>query len=358
MIDYIFTQYPYLSGAAIGALSGFIHLSLLIVVHELGHLFFGRLSGYEFQSFQVQQFLWQKEGDKIRFVRKKSGLGGQCVMAPPPDPETAKYFAYNAGGGIFNLLFAALLWLLSLAGAPHVVNIFLIVGIGFNLLLGAAMNLVPLKLNGVPNDGLNIYTLFKSKDAQRGFYWMMWCATEIGKGRRYRDFESFEIPEDADLNNYFVAYWLILEGSRYADRGEYDKALEIYQRVNLDPLPAFYRHSINLMLLSIYSQFIPDYEKARVIYENKKLKKFLKTWGNEPSFASSLAEYEWFVLKDREKAEARIQIVRNGLGKEGPGARAMLEEGVALLEEDMRGEETAPETPGDCERDPQWGVNR
>ncbi|MBQ4102482.1 MAG: hypothetical protein IJC85_06330, partial [Oscillospiraceae bacterium] len=47
------------------------------VIHELGHLVFGLLSGYRFSSFRIFSILLKKEQGKLRIKRLKlAGTGG------------------------------------------------------------------------------------------------------------------------------------------------------------------------------------------------------------------------------------------------------------------------------------------
>ena len=79
----------------------FVH----IIIHELGHLVFGLLTGYQFASFRIGSLMFVKKQEKIK-VKKFSlmGTGGQCLMMPPKmENGSMPYRLYNLGGVIFNL---------------------------------------------------------------------------------------------------------------------------------------------------------------------------------------------------------------------------------------------------------------
>lgn len=86
-----------------------IAFEVTIVVHELGHLFFGLLTGYQFVSFRYRSFLWKKDnsGKLIMLRFSVKGTGGQCLLLPP-DVDDAPVYLYNGGGVIFNVVFAIL----------------------------------------------------------------------------------------------------------------------------------------------------------------------------------------------------------------------------------------------------------
>ena len=51
------------------------------IIHETGHFIFGKLTGYRFCSFRVQNFMWVKQDGKLRLKRLSLvGTGGQCLM--------------------------------------------------------------------------------------------------------------------------------------------------------------------------------------------------------------------------------------------------------------------------------------
>ncbi|MCL2015347.1 MAG: hypothetical protein FWG68_03760, partial [Defluviitaleaceae bacterium] len=143
-----------------------ILISMLgIVVHELGHLFFGFLSGYSFSKFSVWRFHWFKEEEKLRFAFSKSPFDGQCLMSPPKEFEKFRFLLYNLGGGLVNFAFAlAFLPLLTLESPLSFA-----VAMVFIMFSQAIMSLVPFGRK-IPNDGLNVIKALESQNAKRAFY--------------------------------------------------------------------------------------------------------------------------------------------------------------------------------------------
>ena len=65
-------------------LAAFVALYAQIILHEGGHLLCGLLTGYQFVSFRIGSWMWQKENGRIRLRRfSLAGTGGQCLLAPP-----------------------------------------------------------------------------------------------------------------------------------------------------------------------------------------------------------------------------------------------------------------------------------
>ena len=78
------------------------------IIHELGHLVFGLLTGYKFISFRIGNVMFIKERGKLRTkLYNVVGTGGQCLMMPPPWKENLPTVLYNFGGCILNFITSA-----------------------------------------------------------------------------------------------------------------------------------------------------------------------------------------------------------------------------------------------------------
>lgn len=132
--------------------------ALQIVLHELGHLLFGLLSGYRFVAFRF--------GPRLM---AKCGLLCRCVMCPP-EPDEEGYFPltlYSLGGIIFNLLSGLFfLWLYFISGGILILTLFSlsagILGLGLGL-----MYALPVKRS----DGYNALWLSDDDEAFRA-HWL------------------------------------------------------------------------------------------------------------------------------------------------------------------------------------------
>ena len=131
---------------------------LQIVLHELGHLLFGLLSGYRFVSF--------RSGFRLL---ARCGLFCRCVMCPP-EPDEDGYFPlslYSLGGICLNLLSGLLfLWLYFISGGILILTLFSlsagILGLGLGLMFA-----LPVKYS----DGYNALWL-NDDDAAFHDHWL------------------------------------------------------------------------------------------------------------------------------------------------------------------------------------------
>ena len=141
---------------------------LQIILHELGHLLFGLLSGYGFVSFRF--------GPRLL---ARCDLICRCVMCPP-EPDEDGYFPlslYSLGGICLNLLSGLLfLWLYFISGGILVLTLFSlsagILGLGLGL-----MYALPLKYS----DGYNALWL-SDDDAALHDHWLRLREESAGEG--------------------------------------------------------------------------------------------------------------------------------------------------------------------------------
>lgn len=317
-------------------ISFFLFYVLSIPIHEAGHLVMGLLTGYKFNSFRLLSYVWIKENGKIRFIRSKNSLVvGQCLLSPPGEEKNFKLFWYNFGGGFFNLLTAALIGVIAVLFPGHqTLNNVVFGGVWANITMGL-MNLIPMNL-GIPNDGLNIVKGLATKQARHGFYMMLYVNDEMTKGRRYRDFDASEFQTDMDIKskNFFEVYPIMCEAGRLYDLGDYDGCNRTYAKLDLQKLSTYYRNSV--MLDQLYDAIIhhPDDERAKELYKDAKLKKFLKQ--THPVVFRVLAAYEYFVNEDQTKGRSLLEKAKESTNAfPNEGFRRMETDYLSMLESGM-----------------------
>jgi len=303
-----------------------------IIVHELGHLVCGWLSGYTFGFFKLGSLSWFTEDKEIKFKRSKNFAVGQCVMIPPDNEAEFKFLLYNLGGVIFNFLTTLALLLLWYAlPSNHLFRIFAIAGVGMNLLLGIT-NIIPLRSQG--NDGANIASALKSADGRRALYLTLYINGQLLKGKRLKeiDEEIISVYGKLSLENHLVGNALMFEIEYLLETGQAEKALAIAQKINTDNFPIIHGHLFKLFQLLIYVSYLPDFDKARAIYEDENFQDFLKM--KLPSVSSVLPAYEFFVNNNYEKAEEMLMQVKNDVANiPNKGERLSLMEYLEQLEE-------------------------
>ncbi|MDD2299125.1 MAG: hypothetical protein PHU69_05725 [Fermentimonas sp.] len=136
------------------------------VIHELGHLFGGMLSGYYFLSFQIGNLkLCNNCCTNHISIQWENSVCGQCIMIPKSSTAT-HYFLYNFSGILSNALLTIVLGFFAIYNHANAnlttyttVFIYSLVAIGFNKLLS---NAIPYMNGSEPNDMAIILMLHKN----------------------------------------------------------------------------------------------------------------------------------------------------------------------------------------------------
>ena len=199
-----------------------------IVLHEGGHLAAGLATGYGFVSFRIGSVMLLKKEGRLRLCRYKlAGTGGQCLLAPPPWREEGfPAFLYNLGGPLANLLTAALcgLGVWQWRGAhPALASILLAVGL-MGLYLGL-VNGIPLKIQGMPNDGYNALCL-RDTAGKRAVWAQLAIHAAQAEGARMKEMPAdwFTLPDGAGPDDPLKGAVWVCRYSRLLDEGRYEEA--------------------------------------------------------------------------------------------------------------------------------------
>ena len=234
----------------ISILSLAVCLVLHTILHEVGHLLFGLLTKYRFSSFRVFCWMVVKEAGGLRLRRYNiAGTMGQCIMLPPSASEATPYFWYNAGGVLVNLfLVAASLLLLRTFDCGIVLTAFLIMMAFVGGFMGF-MNGLPLKLNGLSNDGRNIMLLKRRPAYRRYFASTLLVVDAQNRGVRVKDMpaEWFDDKPLEHPDEIFDVSQRLLWLCRLEDGGKYAEAHAVAEDIaaHEEQLPPLYRLEFN-----------------------------------------------------------------------------------------------------------------
>ncbi len=284
---------------------------LQIVIHEAGHLVFGLLTGYRYSSFRIGSFMWVKLDGKLKLKRYSlSGTGGQCLMAPP-DMVDGKlpYVLYNFGGCIANLIFSLLpLIVVLIFWKPTYANFMVLLwaAIGF---FYALTNGIPMKIQGMPNDGHNAMSLGKEPEVMKAFWLQMKINEQVASGKRLRELpqEWFELPSEEGMQNSLTATIAVFACNRLMDEGSYAEADTLMEQLlkKKTGMVGIHRHMLNAD--RIFCELVGENraEKLEELY-TEELKKFLKAMKKSPSSYRTEYLYAKYVEKDGKKAEAAM----------------------------------------------------
>lgn len=277
-----------------------------IIIHEAGHMIFGLLTGYRFNSFRIFNIMLQLDDDgKLRFYKHGiAGTGGQCLMEPPDvEPARLPYFWYNLGGIIANALVAAIfspLCLLTQAGG-YIVAVFASFT-AFGLFF-AVTNGVPVP--GSTNDGRNLLELYRSDTAKLSVFIQLKSQILLKKGIGITEFpdEWFIMPDDDELSNTMSTVLAVNCCERLMSEGKFREAHEAIDALLGKDAALYSIHEEELKANALFCELIGNMDSARISgYYDKSLQKTMKAMSGYPKFIRTEYAYHLLFSKDEKKA--------------------------------------------------------
>ncbi len=162
--------------------------SIHLLLHEIGHLIGGLLTGYQLILFQVGPVnLMADQSNKICLSLENSH-GGQCIMIPGQHPPL-RFRAYNLGGIVANTITCVI-------GSALLIPDFFLTTLFFIELLFAGLlkivsNCLPCLNKGIPNDGFIVKLLNRNTEVQKDYviYLTLYAALFWGEDILVSDYE-------------------------------------------------------------------------------------------------------------------------------------------------------------------------
>lgn len=278
-----------------------------VILHETGHLLFGKLSGYQFVSFRVFGQTLVKQNGKL--VRKKfKGWIGQALMLPPDMKNgTFPSVLYNLGGGLMNFLFGALFLGLFFIASPF--WRFLLLAGAISGILAGLISIVPQKPGGLPNDGYNALLLGRkgNADIRHAFWVQLHFNTALASGTRPRDIPTawFEWVTPDNWNDPMVAAVAVIHYEYLLDRLELNEARSLAQTLldTADKMLGTHKNQLRCELL--FHELINECRPEEVgrIY-TKELQAYIETTPLYTSNQRMLYAYARLFTKDAAQTEA------------------------------------------------------
>lgn len=285
---------------------GFVLMWLLaVILHELGHLLGGLLSGYRFISFRVGSRVLVRWDEGLVWKRfSLVGTGGQCIMAPPVrSDDQFPFLRYLLGGPLMNLLLS-LVFFLALEMQPSVWTLLLWSFGGLNL-LSALANGIPWKGKVVANDGWNAWELSKNPAAREVFAKQMLILEAMTRGQQLRALPAdwFRIESESRSENSSVASLAFTRAQYMIDKGEEKAGIDLLQRLleSKSSVPSFERTM--MQLFKLYYDLLTEADGVDLsVLDDKETQQFLKAMKDYP-FVLSL-NYALARLSKQDQAEA------------------------------------------------------
>lgn len=208
----------------------FLSYTINICLHEIGHMIFGLISGYEFSSLRFGKLMLAKENGKLRFCKyDMPGTGGQCIMtAPKVDAEKMPVVLYNLGGLVMNLVVLLIgIIVFVIVSDSHFV-------VGMIFLMFAMTSLVILITNGLPftqmgTDGANTIILLKDKFSREAFRNQLEVVRYLSQNYSVREMpeELFLFDKQIPMTNPLITAQAVSCFNYHSVIGKYQEAKEM-----------------------------------------------------------------------------------------------------------------------------------
>ena len=218
----------------VSILSFIVSVTILVIIHEGGHLVCGLLSGYKFVSFRIFNLTFIKVDGKLKIKRfGVAGTGGQCLLDPPDLPvDKIPTGWYNAGGVLANIIVGLLVLPLLWADLPPLLSVAVVIFLITDLFL-ILMNGIPMQPGGLGNDAYNMLYLNRNQAAKRGLVMQLRSNALIQNGIRPKDMpeEWFEITSDINYSNPLELAVPLMRASRLMDEYRMEEALTAFENL-------------------------------------------------------------------------------------------------------------------------------
>jgi len=289
------------------------------VIHELGHLVMGRLTGYRLVTFRIGPVsLTKEEGRlKLRCTGNIKGTGGQCVMMPPESdsPENVPTALYYFGGGLFNILTALIAFPMGFLSHNLYVKVFLLI-LAVVASAQAIMNLIPSKLIAA-NDGYNMKLLHRSPADRVTLYNSLSISGHPELSYSEMPERYFTIRDEGEYS--CITY--LLRGVCLMDCGKYGEAEEMLRKcvgTDGDPLDLNRLEASSYLLLCLLLRNAGADEIEKVF--NVELEKYLAvSKARQMDKRLIMYAYQLLYCKNSKAAEAEYSAMLKLKGSTSKG---------------------------------------
>jgi ribosomal protein L29 len=243
-----------------------IALMLSIIIHEAGHLIGGKLSGYELIMFRIDKLALIKKDGKLQLKKYElAGTGGQCLMSPPDSTDTDykyPFLLYNLSGSLANFATAAITFPLYLVTTGIIASLFVnlaIMGVALGLL-----NLIPLRISGISNDGHNALKCSKELSSRRAFWIQLKYVGLITQGTRTREMPEEWMADIGTPQNPLAGFLTNLRFDYLIDKGEHEQAVEYATKIIETPSKMLALHKNELRCGLLFFELIGENRPSEI----------------------------------------------------------------------------------------------
>lgn len=303
------------------------------IVHEIGHLTGGWISGYTFRQIQIGCFIIYKDaaGALRIYWLKFWAIGRKHLMDPPvPEAEQCPYILYLLGGSLLNLFIGILALLLYVFLLPHNSFTYLAIAeMGLTSIYIGILNLFPGKYGIFTNDGYNI-ALLSNPTAKTLWHLSQEVDVSLYQIDSMKDFPSWITDRLKNMHwphlaRYQAHILYAFLARLYLAEGNFDACYNHHLKIlSTDGIPKGYKYGslCECLFYEILRGASPDVIDN--LY-NHQLQKFVQSTRNTPAMRRLLFAYYHLYKRDEAKAAQQYKQLKQLSGHHLPPAELNME---------------------------------
>lgn len=287
------------------AIFGFLH----IVIHEVGHLIAGKVSGYHFSFFRIANWAIVKEQHQYRMAKFSiAGTGGQCLMIPAEGDDNPPYRLYLFGGALANFITAAIGLGIVLMGVQSVyLYSFIFTGI-----FTGVINLIPFSIT----DGNTLKRLKMDPNKRPQLFQQLRLSEEFVNGKMYGEIKDHDLIENPNepMTEQFNAYTVLVRINRELEAENFGHALELIEPLWNQRSQMVKSYQMDISRDYLFCHLTMETEDTMIqdeIKEDPVFKQYLKTSQLE-TYRIKAAMAFW-IDKDLDQAESWLEKAEKSL---------------------------------------------
>ena len=287
-----------------GYLLTFFSIYLIFILHELGHAFFGYLTGYRLVAFGLGNFLLTKKSGKFSLSRTAvlKNVGAQYIGLKE-DESDQRMILMLAGGLIvhISLILLAILYGF-LTRSWYFAATWICLNVSFLLI-----NAKPVGIT----DGAKIWELLQQPENTKYAYSVLRHSAQTLLAPQEYDLKDFIMPVDEDERGSFAESVQTLQGLVFILDDNIEFAKRQFQSL-LEKTDNPMSKTISQLYLLQIALLEGDHEKAEEYASNRGVKSFLSLKMTDTQIMQ--AWYQFLVKKDMDQTDKAIKIARQNLG--------------------------------------------
>jgi len=282
-----------------------VSIFLHIILHEIGHVLGGLVSGYQFIMFRLFSTVWIKTPDGLS-KRKEHipGVLGQALMVPPEmsGQEQPPFLLYHSSGLLMNLVTATFFVFLGLMIPVGTVDYFLYVSAVVALFI-IITNALPLQ----GTDGYNIVQQVKDPKAHEEITKTLYLYRDMVEGasleslQQYVDLEAIDSLKDPNAATMYT-----VRADYFLEQKKFAKAHQIYKLLwnNIHDLFPAHQQTITMSYLFTLLLTDPNHRNVQKITQGKIYKDYQEI--KQSDYIRVYAAKALYVDEDFKQAEALL----------------------------------------------------